>query len=348
MKTYRVLVIGAGFWGKRWIQAVQAHSNLELCAVVARSESSCEAVASAFSVERGNCLTDLRKALGQSAAEIVAIVSPAANHVEHVTAAMQAGCHVICEKPLADTWDAARQIASAVHAHSNQRFMVSQTRRFSDQIQTIRDAIVGGMLGKVDAIAFDHRVNFTGGGWRQEMDLPVLEDMISHHLDALRYITGEEPVSVYVEAWNPPWSQFRGRASNHMLVTMTGGIHVTYFGTWTGRGQLNSYDGLLKVMGEKGALDLVDPQTLMFYPYTGAEQGPSPSERVPIVSLQYREIDGVIENFLNALESGSEPACGIDDNLRTFAFNWAVLQSCRTGQRIDVQRMLPIERQERA
>ena len=340
MTKYRLLVIGAGLWGKQWIRTVQDHPNLELSAVVARTESSCKSVASTFNIDRASCLTDLGKALEKSATDIVTIVSPAENHLEHVTAALKAGCHVICEKPLANTWDAAREIAHVVRAHPDRKFMVAQTRRFSDPIQTIRDAIVGGMLGKVDAIAFDHRVNFTGGGWRQEMDFPVLEDMISHHLDAIRYITGEEPVSVYVEGWNPPWSQFTGRASNHVLATMTGGSHVTYFGTYAGRGQLNSYDGVLKAIGEKGSIELVDPETLLFYPYTGAEQGPSPSKRVPIIPLQHREIEGVIEHFLEALAKGTEPACGIDDNLRTFAFNWAVLQSCRTGQRVDVQRML--------
>ncbi|MCK5118453.1 MAG: hypothetical protein KAQ78_02655, partial [Candidatus Latescibacteria bacterium] len=134
------------------------------------------------------------------------------------------------------------------------------------------------------------------------------------------------------------WSQFTGQASNNVLAEMTGGIHVNYFGSWTSRGQLNSYDGVMKVMGREGSLDLMDGNTLLYYPFTGGETAPNPvPERIPIVALEHGEIAGVIHAFLHALDKDEPPPCDIEDNLRTFAFNWAALQSCKSGRKIPLR-----------
>ena len=167
------------------------------------------------------------------------------------------------------------------------------------------------------------------------MDFPVLEDMICHHLDALRYFSGEEPTSVYTEAWNPAWSQFSGKASNNVLIAMSNNVHVNYFGTWTARGQLNDYDGLMQIMGSEGSLNLLDRTTLKLFPNTSADTYPNAEpQTLPILPLSHREIEGVVAAFLRALDDGTQPPCNIDDNLRTFALNCAVLQSCKEERKI--------------
>ena len=338
MDTCEVIVVGAGMWGKQWIEKILEHPGLQLAAVVAKTDETLHEVAERYHVPRKSTFRDLREATETTAADLVVVVSPPSCHLEHIRIAIESGKHVICEKPLADTWDAALGIAHIVRSRPDRKFMVSQTRRFTNQVNALRQAIVSGRIGEPDIVTFDHRVNYTGGGYRQRMDFPVLEDMICHHLDAFRYITGQEAVSVYTEAWNPGWSQFTGRASNTVLAVMTGGIHVNYFGSWTSRGQLNSYDGVMKVMGSEGSLDLEDENTLLYYPFTGEETAPNPvPERIPIVELEHREIAGVIHAFLHALDNDEPPPCDIEDNLRTFAFNWAALQSCKSGRRIPLR-----------
>ena len=53
----------------------------------------------------------------------------------------------------------------------------------------------------------------TSGGFREEMDSPLLVDMAIHTFDAARYVTGGDPVSVLCTEFNPPWSWYRGAAS---------------------------------------------------------------------------------------------------------------------------------------
>lgn len=341
MLPLRTIVCGAGSWGKHWIETICKHPRMSLVAVVARTQATLDSIAGDYGISPTALFADLALAIKAVEAELVVVVTPPTCHLEHIQAALQAGLHVICEKPLADSWDAAQRIAEIVRSYPQQKFMVSQTRRFTDQLETIRKVIASGKIGQLDMIAFDHRVNYTGGGFKQAMDFPVVEDMICHHLDGLRYITGQEAVCVYAEAWNPVWSQFSGRASNNVLITMTNGLHVNYFGTWTARGQLNDYDGVMKVMGSLGSLDLVDRDTLKFYPNADTDTGPNPEpEAIPILPLESREIEGVIEAFLQALDADVQPPCNIDDNLKTFVFNCAVLKSCRTNKQIDVQQIL--------
>lgn len=341
MQRQRVTVIGAGFWGRHWIDAVRADQRLELAAVVAHTRATLDRVAADKDLASGACFTDLDAALSSVATDIVVVVSPSALHLDHVRMGLAAGRHVICEKPLAHDWHAACAIADVVHAHPQQCFMVAQTRRFTGRIQLVRELVLAGKIGQVDSISFDHRVNYTGGGYRQQMAFPVLEDMICHHLDALRYITGQEPVSVYAEAWNPVWSQFSGQASNHVLAELSQGARLDYFGSWTARGKLNTYDGTFRIMGSEGALEGDDDRTLRFYPDTGAEQGPAQPLEVSIPTAKHAEVAGVIDHFLTALKSRRQPMCNIDDNLKTFAFNWAVLESCRAGRRVDLTELPP-------
>jgi len=207
--------------------------------------------------------------------------------------------------------------------------------------------IADGRLGRVSFITFDHRVYDTNPGWRRTLESPVLEDMSAHHFDAFRYMTAEEPLSIYAEGWNPSWSQYPVYGCHNVLVTMTGDVHVNYFGTWTTQGQQNSYDGVMKVVGEKGSLDLVDHDTLLFYPSGEREPGTNPApERVPMVAMPHREIAGILEAFLAALDDDASPPCNIDDNLVTFAMVCAAMESCRQNRRVDVQKMLEDVRRE--
>lgn len=337
MSQYKVMIVGAGFWGRNWIRTLAHWPELALSAVVSRTPATLAAVSKDYALDAASCFTNLSEAINAVECDIIVIVSPPSLHLEHITIAMQAGKHVICEKPITNDPDAAARIAEVVRSRPQQKFMVAQTRRFNNRVETLRRETAAGRIGRIDFMAFDHRVNYTGGGYRQEMDYPVLEDMICHHLDAVRYITGEEAVSVFCESWNPKWSRFSGKASTNLFAEMSNGARFNYYGSWTARGLLNSYDGIMNITGELGALLLRDGDNLFFYPNTGAEQRAIECpERIPVVDLAHKEIDGVIQSFLRALREDTLPPCGIEDNLKTFAFNWAALESCRQNARVKV------------
>ena len=198
-------------------------------------------------------------------------------------------------------------------------------------------------MGKLSYINFDHSVYDPDNyGWRLNLYSVVLEDMSAHHFDLFRYITNKEPVSVYAEGWHPDWSQYPGKVCHNVLITMTDDIHINYFATWTARGKKNTYDGIMKIVGEGGTLDLVDPETLLFYPSADPEPCEENSEphRIPIEPIEYTEREGVIREFIQALENKTNQSCQVDDNLGTLAIICGALESCRTEQRVDIKKML--------
>ncbi len=316
---HRILVIGAGFWGSEWSKVLETSPHAELAAAVTR---------------------DYPDALESTDADIVAIVTPPATHVDVVRASLEAGKHVICEKPLADSWEASLDIADLVRAHPQQMFMVAQTRRFVPQVETVRRFITDGRLGKVSWIKFDHTVYDPDGGWRLNLFSPVLDDTSTHHFDAFRYMTGEEPVSIFAEGWNPSWSQYPSNACHNILIAMTGNIRVNYHATWSANGKQNTYDGLMQIVGEKGSLDLVNPDTLHFYEGRTDPETSPPPQTIPMVDLPDREIGAIIRVFTESLDHDTAPPCSIEDNLKTIAMTCAAVESCKTDKRIDIASML--------
>lgn len=341
MAGHRIMVVGVGLWGKVWIPVVQQYDGVTLASVVARRPETHGELAQRFGLDEGVLYADHHQALAESGADIVVVVTPAETHLAIARDALAAGKHVICEKPLAESWQTGLQLAKIVKGPGHLKFMVAQTRRFVPQVETIHRFVADGKLGKVSFITFDHRVYDTNTGWRRTLASPVIEDMSAHHFDAFRYITGEEPVSVFAEGWNPPWSQFPTFGAHNVLLTMTGDIHVNYFGTWTTQGQQNSYDGVMKVVADKGTLDLVDRDTLHFYPAGEREPEENPlAQKIPMIEMPHREAAGVLDAFLTALSNDVDPPCNIDDNLRTFATSCAALDSCRRDERVSIDAML--------
>ena len=337
---HSIIILGAGFWGKHWIESVLRTEQLELASVVEPDNEVLSDTAKQCKLSDKVCFSNLDRALAQTNADIVAVVTIPPLHKDLIETALKAGKHVICEKPLADTWENGLEIRKIVDSHPNRKFMVSQTRRFTDQVESVRKAVREGIVGEANTIFFDHRVNYTRKNWKLNLNCPVLDDMAIHHFDALRYITGQEPISVIAKAWSVPWGDFTGKPSVNVLMTFTGNIHINYFGSWAATGQTTGFDGVIKVIGSKGTLDLVDSETLLFYPFDKTTSESTGAEKLPIVRLSHHEIDAVIGKFLNALNNSIEPECNIADNIKSFGLICAAIESCNRDRPINIQEML--------
>ena len=77
--------------------------------------------------------------------------------------------------------------------------------------------------------------------------------MAIHLFDGARAITGADPVSVYCESSNPPWSWYAGDAAADAIFTMTGGLRFAFTGNWAGDGFRTSWTGTWRATGERGS-----------------------------------------------------------------------------------------------
>jgi predicted dehydrogenase len=190
-------VIGAGYWGPNIVRNALACRDTELKWVC-----DCD-VARARSVVGDQTpirvTPDLDEVLADDSVEAVAIATPPATHAELALRCVDAGRHLLVEKPLADSYDAG---CTMVRAAEDQGLVLhcDHTFCYTPAVQKIRDLVAGGELGTV--LYYDSvRVNL--GLVQQEVD--VFWDLAPHDISILDFILGSnrELLTVMAEGGDP-------------------------------------------------------------------------------------------------------------------------------------------------
>jgi myo-inositol 2-dehydrogenase / D-chiro-inositol 1-dehydrogenase len=200
MTQMRFAVVGFGAWGRFHARSIAKAPNAELAAIVANSDVN--AVAAGEEWPNAAILRDWRQVLADPTIEAVAIVTPNHLHAEIAVAALEAGKHVLLEKPMATSTADCDRIVAAARA-SGRVLTVGHELRLSPQWGRIRALIDEGAIGEpehvhVSLFRFPYRQG--SGGWRYDLDRVgswILEEPI-HFFDAmLWYRAGRgRPVSV--------------------------------------------------------------------------------------------------------------------------------------------------------
>lgn len=156
----RALVVGSG-WGRNHALAYQAHPDVELVAICGRTESRRNrGLARELQVP---LVVGLDKALREFAPDLVSCATNEKNHEEVTIAALEAGCHVCCEKLMADTVAAAERMVTAGRASSGQ-LMIGYNYRFSPSAVKLRELVDTGALGDLafgSALTFGYCLHHT-------------------------------------------------------------------------------------------------------------------------------------------------------------------------------------------
>src|SRR5690606_23376873 len=122
------------------------------------------------------------------------VVTPPPTHRPIAGQLLEAGKHVLMEKPLATTIEDARELVD-IAARTGRVLMVGQNYRYFNAFATVRDLLARGEVGTVSAvnIAFhkDARTMFGYGDFRYSMEHVLLVDMSIHHFDMIRAALGD-------------------------------------------------------------------------------------------------------------------------------------------------------------
>ena len=141
---------------------------------------------------QGNCL--LREVLADPAVAAVAIATPAATHFDLVRAALEAGKHVLIEKPLTSSVSEAVKLAGLAE-RSGLVLMCDHTYCYTPAVRRIREFIRGGEIGDIQFVD-SVRINL---GLVQP-DVDVLWDLAPHDLSILDFVLPEDVIPVAVAA----------------------------------------------------------------------------------------------------------------------------------------------------
>jgi predicted dehydrogenase len=197
MNAVGMAVVGAGYWGPRLIRNARALPDSDLKWVCDRDVARARGVVGEQSEIR--ITPDLGDVLADESVEAVAIATPPGTHAELALRCIEAGRHVLVEKPLADSLAAGVQIVRAAEEYGVV-LHCDHTFCYTPAVQKIRELVAGGELGM--PLYYDSvRVNL--GLVQHEVD--VFWDLAPHDISILDFILGDgrEPISVTAQGADP-------------------------------------------------------------------------------------------------------------------------------------------------
>ncbi|WP_208020623.1 Gfo/Idh/MocA family protein [Labedella phragmitis] len=201
----RVAMIGSGFMGSAHSQGWRVAPRFfdlprspEMAVLVGRDAGRAEAAASKWGWAETS--TDWRSTVERDDVDIIDIVTPGDSHAEIAIAALRAGKHVLCEKPLANTVAEAEAMADAAEqaAANGVVAMVGFTYRRVPAATFARDLVAAGRLGAIRQIRAAYRQDWLADSdgpmtWRLDKERAgsgALGDIGAHAIDLAEFITG--------------------------------------------------------------------------------------------------------------------------------------------------------------
>lgn len=247
---YRVAVAGCGGMANAWIEYALSRSDTQIVALVDIRLESAQAMAAKHEIP---CLTftDIKQAIQETDANLVFDVTVPGSHYSISSTALELGCNVFSEKPLAETMEECTKIVE-ISERTGNAHAVMQNRRYDPRIRSLRNLIESDTIGRIGYISASFFLGAHFGGFRDVMESPLLLDMAIHTFDQARFISGANPVSVYCQEFNPPGSWYEGNASAVCIFEMSDGSIFTYQGSWCAEGASTSWEAAWRINGEKG------------------------------------------------------------------------------------------------
>jgi predicted dehydrogenase len=187
-----IAVIGAGYWGPNLVRNAQATPGLHLRYLCDLDESRARRVIGGYSTVATTA--SLQQVLDDPAVDAVAIATPAATHYGVAMAALEAGKHVLVEKPLAPTFEEGRELVLAAERHGRV-LMLDHTFCYTPTVQHLRTMVRSGEIGDLQYLD-SVRINL---GLVQP-DVDVLWDLAPHDLSIMDAILPDDVTMVSVSA----------------------------------------------------------------------------------------------------------------------------------------------------
>jgi predicted dehydrogenase len=327
----RIIQVGAGQMGRTWLRTISRSADAVLVGLVDLDPVLAAAAASETGHPDAAVGSSLGDLLSSVAADAVVNVTVPAAHRAVSADALRHGLPVLCEKPVAETVSTA--LAMAAEAETAGRLlMVSQSRRYFRHLTTFRAQIAQlGDVGMLDC-AFSKAPHF--GGFRETMPYPLLVDMAIHQFDLSRQLTGSDPVAVYCESFNPPWSWFEGDAAARVVFEFANDARFAFSGSWCSPGLETSWNGSWRVGGSAGTALWDGLGAPVAEDADGQPIGVGPGEGP-------EETEGSLAEFLTAVRTGVPPASGeVHSNVLSLAMVEAAIRSAEEHRRVPIAEIL--------
>ncbi len=312
MPKARIAVLGAGWWGAQvYIPALLANPDCDLVAVNRRNADALRQITDRFGIARG--YTDFRALLAAEALDGAVIVSPHTVHHEQAMACLDAGLHVLVDKPLATSCADARAMVARAAAVQRQ-IVIPYGWNFKDFTRRAVDLVQAGRLGEIRHIAcqmasptgdlfggeglietathmfrperstWADPQNAGGYGWGQ----------LSHALGLMFAVTGLAPAQVFAMCGDSPagvdyYDALTLRMTNGATCTVSGAATVPKHCGYQVDIRIFGTEGMLLIDVERARMELRrndrDDVVMDLAPDAGAYMAVEPVDRLVDICL---------------------------------------------------------------
>ncbi|MGE0355020.1 MAG: Gfo/Idh/MocA family protein [Gemmatimonadales bacterium] len=243
-------IIGAGTIGQLRAQSVRANPETELAGV---ADPAAGAAGAAVAGGTARALTDWRDLLAMPDLDAVIVSSPVQYHEEQVVAALDAGKHVLCEKPLGNTVEGCLRMLEAAK-RAGRHLTTGFNHRYYPSIKFLKQVVTDGRIGRIDHLrvfgGHDGLHNFRAD-WQYKAPVSgggAMMDVGIHMTDLARYLLGDIS-EVYGVSSNRIW-QVPGSEDNAVAIFKSPeGVPAFYQATWT---EWKGYRFFVEVYGDRG------------------------------------------------------------------------------------------------
>ena len=298
---------------------------------------------------------DPGKMISETAPDIVAICTPPALHIEQSLLALEHGCHVFCEKPLAESLSGADKLIAA--AAKADRFVVVNNQFPYMNIHRSAKKMIGtpefGKLLFLQAWQIFHPDEITESDWRGKLRKRVCFEFGIHVFSLARYFFDDDPIAISAQMPNP-LSKFHSDALNLITLEFPDGRAASIVLNRLSNAPERYLD--MRLDGEHASVHTSIGGEVRF------EAGLHTRQKRPFVGLNYVKggkavlqngtkskmiaTDGInpfasstayhFNNFVDALNNGHEPAGTAVDNRKTLALVFAAYDAAEARQTIDL------------
>jgi predicted dehydrogenase len=314
-------IIGCGRIAQRHAEHIAKYA--ELTAVCDIEEDKSNSLAKQYNVL---AFYSIDKLLDFGNFDVVSICSPNGLHAHHSIKALNAGFHVLCEKPLAiSVQDCGEMIKAAEKA--NRRLFAIKQNRFNPPVSAVKKVIEDGYLGKIFSVQlscfWNRNEDYYHNSWKgtKEMDGGTLYTQFSHFIDLLYWLVGDI-------------KNAKGFTSNYAHKGIiefedTGVIVVEFYNGAIGtiNYSVNSYEknmeGSLTIFGEKGTVKIggqylneLEYQNIKDFKIENLPEGNKPNNYGNYVGSMSNH-DKIYENVIDVLQNGATISTNSFEGLKT-------------------------------
>jgi len=324
-------VVGVGRMGERHAQVYGEHPLTDLRAVVDVDGERAREVARAHGA--GRVATDPEGALDD--VDVVSVATPQDHHLASTRAALDAGCHVLLEKPIAGSTDDGERIVDLAAAAETE-LAVGYLCRFHPRYAAVRAAVDDGEFG--DLLAVQAARIGAGGSYDALADRAGTTHYLAvHDVDAMRWITGAEVERVSAEA-SAGVGDVDEPAVYHATLRFDDGTIGVLEANWGGHEsfpagrtdelRVTGTDGYVRLLGDAPGDESVRVADGDGFRY--ADQSHVHGERRDFLRTQ-------IDHVLECVRAGESPMVTPEDGLRSLRVACAIRESAREGCPVEVE-----------